>query len=97
MDNAFFEAMLKEKENAVIPTASRRLLILTELDETDQMFENNDTGLENFNDCDDVRVASDVKAPTKITSKGKKRNLEEDDVFISKITSSLDNILSAID
>ncbi|GKF61782.1 hypothetical protein Tco_0181836, partial [Tanacetum coccineum] len=37
------------------------------------------------------------KAPTKITPKSKKRKLEEDDVFISKITSSLDNISSAID
>ncbi|GJU13861.1 Myb/SANT-like domain-containing protein [Tanacetum coccineum] len=64
---------------------------IDELGETDPLFENNDIGLENFNNCNDVQVTSEVKAPSKITPKRKKRKLVEDDVFISKITSSLDN------
>ncbi|GKE12732.1 Myb/SANT-like domain-containing protein, partial [Tanacetum coccineum] len=97
-DRATGEGAVTAKErNNRIKQNEQTTETIDELDETDQLFENNDTGLENFNDCDDVQVTSEVKAPTKITPKSKKRKLEEDDVFISKITSSLDNISSAID
>ncbi|GKC70409.1 Myb/SANT-like domain-containing protein [Tanacetum coccineum] len=38
---------------------------IDELGETNPLFENNDIGLENFNNCDDVEVTSEVKAPSK--------------------------------
>ncbi|GJV22053.1 Myb/SANT-like domain-containing protein [Tanacetum coccineum] len=41
------------------------LIKIDELGETNPLFENNDIGLENFNNCDDVEVTSEVKAPSK--------------------------------
>ncbi|PWA80098.1 myb/SANT-like domain-containing protein [Artemisia annua] len=97
-DRATGEGSLTAKErNNRMKQNEQTTETVDELDETDQLFENNDIGSENFNNYDDVHVTSEVKAPSKITPKSKKRKLEEEDVFISKITSSLDNISSAID
>nr|GEW71834.1 hypothetical protein [Tanacetum cinerariifolium] len=90
-------AVTTKEGNNKIKQNEQTTKTIDELDETDQLFENNDIGLENLIDCDDVQVTSEMKAPTKITPKSKKRKLEENDVFISKITSSLDNISTAID
>nr|GEV84126.1 hypothetical protein [Tanacetum cinerariifolium] len=97
-DRAMGEGAVTTKErNNRIKQNKQTTETIDELDETDQLFENNDIGLENLNDCDNVQVTSEMKAPTKIIPKSKKRKLEENDVFISKITSSLDNISTVID
>ncbi|GKA35235.1 Myb/SANT-like domain-containing protein [Tanacetum coccineum] len=61
-DRAIGEGAVTTKErNNRIKQNEQTTKIIDELNETDQLFENNDTGLENFNDCDDVQVTSEVK------------------------------------
>ncbi|PWA70371.1 myb/SANT-like domain-containing protein [Artemisia annua] len=69
------------------------------IDEIDQLLETNEVSLENFDTNESIQATpnSQVKLPTTMKIKSKKRKVEEDDAFMSKIVSSLSNIADAID
>ena len=66
------------------------------IDEIDQLLKTNEVVLEQINRGEDIRVTSQVKPPSANTSKNKKRKLEEDNDFTTKIMISFNNLADAI-
>ncbi|GJW65557.1 reverse transcriptase domain-containing protein [Tanacetum coccineum] len=85
----------KERRNQMNINEER----IDKIDEIDQLSETNVVSLENFDTNESFQATphSQVNLSTITKIKSRKRKVEEDDAFMSKIVCSLNNIVDAID